>query len=91
MLQVTSNSTIYIASKAIDFRKGIDGIAAICRNQLNIQPMDGAIFLFYNKQINSIKILTYDGQANISFAKNWREIPTSPKLMEGVFKMLENY
>lgn len=128
MLQVTSNSTIYIASKAIDFRKGIDGIAAICRNQLNIQPMDGAIFLFYNKQINSIKILTYDGQgfwlcskrlskgsfiwkstikkslkaplsakqicyrilhvlinngqANISFAKNWREIPTSPKLME---------
>lgn len=62
MLQVTSNSTIYLASTHIDFRKGIDGIAAICRNQLNINPLDGAIFLFYNRAKNAIKVLAYDGQ-----------------------------
>ena len=60
MLQVTSSSTIYLASTHIDFRKGIDGIAAICRNQIN--PLDGAIFMFYNKAKNAIKILAYDGQ-----------------------------
>ncbi len=62
MLQVTSHSIIYIASTHIDFRKGIDGICAICRNQININPLEGAIFLFYNRLKNSIKILAYDGQ-----------------------------
>lgn len=62
MLQVTNHSTIYMASTHIDFRKGIDGICAICRNQININPLEGAIFLFYNRLRNAIKILSYDGQ-----------------------------
>ena len=62
MLQVTPSSTIYMASTHIDFRKGIDGLCAICRNQLAINPLDGAIFLFYNRLKTSIKILAYDGQ-----------------------------
>ena len=62
MLQITNNSTVYLASKHIDFRKGIDGICAICRNQININPLDGAVFLFYNRLKNSIKVLAYDGQ-----------------------------
>jgi len=62
MLQVTSNSTIYLASKHIDFRKGIDGIVSICRNIINVEPLDGAIFVFYNRHMTSLKILNYDGQ-----------------------------
>jgi len=62
MLQVTGNSTVYMASTHIDFRKGIDGISAICRNQININPLDGAIFLFYNRTKTALKVLSYDGQ-----------------------------
>lgn len=62
MLQVTSSSIIYLASTHIDFRKGIEAIAAICRTQININPLDGAIFLFYNRAKNAIKVLAYDGQ-----------------------------
>jgi len=62
MLQVTSSSIVYMASTHIDFRKGIDGISALCRNQIQINPLDGAIFLFYNRSKTSIKILAYDGQ-----------------------------
>ena len=62
MLQVTPSSIIYMASTHIDFRKGADGLCAICRNQLAINPLDGAIFLFYNRLKTSIKILAYDGQ-----------------------------
>ena len=54
MLQVTPSSTIYMASTHIDFRKGTDGLCAICRNQLAINPLDGAIFLFYNRLKTSI-------------------------------------
>ena len=51
-----------MASTHIDFRKGIDGISAICRNQIKINPLEGAIFLFYNRAKTSIKVLAYDGQ-----------------------------
>ena len=31
MLQLTPQSRIFVATEAVDFRKGIDGLAAICR------------------------------------------------------------
>lgn len=62
MLQVTNSSIIYMASTHIDFRKGIDSICAICRNHININPLEGAIFLFYNRHKTAIKVLAYDGQ-----------------------------
>ena len=62
MLQIAPNSTIYFASSHIDFRKGIDGIVALCRKQLGVEPLDGAFFLFYNRTKTTIKILSYDGQ-----------------------------
>jgi transposase len=45
-----------------DFRKGIDGLAAICRRQLEQDPMTGCAFVFRNRQGTAIKILLYDGQ-----------------------------
>ena len=62
MLQLTSQSIIYVASNYIDFRKGLDGLAAICRNQFLLDPLNGALFLFYNRSYTTIKILGYDGQ-----------------------------
>jgi transposase len=48
--------------QSIDFRKGIDGIAAVCRNQLQEDPHTGTLFLFRNRSKCSIRILVYDGQ-----------------------------
>lgn len=53
---------VYAAVETIDFRKGIDGLAAACRQKLNKDPFSGALFLFRNRQRNAIKILVYDGQ-----------------------------
>ena len=47
MLQLTPQSVIYIATKSIDFRKGIDGIAGFCKNSFSLDPFSGALFLFY--------------------------------------------
>jgi transposase len=46
----------------IDFRKGIDGLAAACRNKLDQNPFQGAIFVFRNRKKTTIRLLTYDGQ-----------------------------
>lgn len=62
MLQLTPQSIIFVATSAVDFRKGIDGLAAICRNLMLIDPLSGALFLFYNRCKTSFKILVFDGQ-----------------------------
>ena len=53
---------ILVAVEAIDFRNGIDGLAGVCRNQFQKDPLDGCMFVFRNRRGTSIKVLVYDGQ-----------------------------
>jgi hypothetical protein len=46
----------------VDFRRGIDGLVAVCRQRLQADPMSGALFIFGSRNRKSIKILAYDGQ-----------------------------
>lgn len=62
MLQITPKHRVFLAVQSIDFRAGIDGIAALCRNQLQHDPMTGHLFIFRNRKSTSIKVLVYDGQ-----------------------------
>ncbi|KPA18429.1 transposase IS66, partial [Candidatus Magnetomorum sp. HK-1] len=50
-----------VAVDPVDFRKGIDGLAGICRKLLT-DPFSGHIFVFRNRTCTAIKILVYDGQ-----------------------------
>jgi len=62
MLQVTPQMKILVAVEPADFRKGIDGLAALCKASLKEDPFGGAIFVFRNRRGTSIKALVYDGQ-----------------------------
>lgn len=62
MLQISPSTRIFVCNQPIDFRKGIDGLAGVCRNKLNEDPLQGALFLFRNRTKSAIKILVYDGQ-----------------------------
>jgi transposase len=62
MIQVTPQMRILLAVEPVDFRKGIDGLARICRNILQTDPFSGYLFVFLNKRKTAIKILMYDGQ-----------------------------
>ena len=45
MLQLTPQSRIWLALAPVDFRKGIDGLAAVCRQTFVRNPLDGAIYV----------------------------------------------
>jgi len=60
MLTITRAHRIYIACQPIDFRKGIDGFAAVCRAQFNLNPLSGHCFIFRNRRKTAIKVLLYD-------------------------------
>jgi transposase len=62
MLQLTPQSRILLATEPVDFRKGIDGLAAVCRQVLREQPLSGAVFVFRNRAATALKLLVYDGQ-----------------------------
>jgi transposase len=62
MLQLTPQSRVFVAIEPADFRRGIDGLAALCRQQLREDPFTGAIFVFRNRRGSALKLLCYDGQ-----------------------------
>lgn len=62
MIQITPQMRILLAVEAVDFRKGIDGLAGVCRSVIKMDPFSGYVFVFRNRRKTSIKILMYDGQ-----------------------------
>jgi transposase len=62
MLQLTPQSRIFLALQPIDCRKGIDGLAAVCRQALGENPLGGAVYVFRNRASTTLKLLLYDGQ-----------------------------
>lgn len=62
MIQVTPHMRIVVAVDPVDFRKGIDGLAAVCRQKLDSDPFSGTLFVFVNKSRQAIRVLVYDGQ-----------------------------
>ncbi len=62
MIQITPQMRVLVAVEAADFRRGIDGLAQLCRVVLQADPFAGAVFVFHNRRRTAIKLLVYDGQ-----------------------------
>ena len=60
---LTTPPRILLAREPVDFRKQIDGLAAVCEQVLRVEPLDGTLFLFRNRRGNAVKGLmwTYGG------------------------------
>jgi transposase len=50
---------ILVCHEPVNFRLGIDGLIGFARNQLEREPMDGAIFVFRNKLGNAVRMLFF--------------------------------
>jgi transposase len=62
MIQVTPQMRVLVAVEPVDFRKGIDGLARLCRTCLESDPFSGAVFVFSSRNRTALRILVYDGQ-----------------------------
>ncbi len=84
MLQITPQMRILVAVESIDGRKGIDSLAAFCRQRLGADPFSGCVFVFRNRSGTTIKVLVYDGQGfwlagdpSVAGAPIWRRVGTA--------------
>ena len=60
MIRITPQHRLLLAVQPVVFRKGIDGLKAICRKALGANPFSGSVFVFSNRSRTSVKILVYD-------------------------------
>jgi transposase len=60
---------VYVATRPVDFRKGIDGLAALAQEQLRLDPFSGAVLVFRAKRADRVKILVWDGTGTVLIAK----------------------
>ena len=62
MIQIVPQMRILVAVKAVDFRKGIDGLVRVCKEALEADAFSGCLFVFRNRRRTAIKLLVYDSQ-----------------------------
>ena len=60
---------VYVATKPVDFRKGIDGLAALAEAELRLDPFSGVVLVFRAKRADRIKLLVWDGSGMVLIAK----------------------
>ena len=79
---------VLVATKPVDFRKGMDGLAALVKEQLKVDPFSGVIFCFRAKRADRVKLLFWDGTGLCLFAKRleggkfrW------PRIEDGVMRL----
>lgn len=59
MIYITRDTQIQLAVKPQDFRKQIDGLAAVVQQHLGKNPKSGALFVFINRARTMVRILSY--------------------------------
>ena len=61
MIQITPQMRVLVAVEPVDLRKGIDGLAALCREKHQADPFSGWLFVFGSRRATAIRVLVYDG------------------------------
>jgi len=69
MISPPAGVRIMVASRPVDFRNGLDGLAAMVQQALHENPFAGDIFVFRSKRADRVKILYWDGTGLCLFHK----------------------
>ncbi|MFI4935981.1 MAG: IS66 family insertion sequence element accessory protein TnpB, partial [Caulobacterales bacterium] len=88
MIGPTGQVRVLVASKPVDFRKGMDGLAALVKEQLRTDPFSGAVYVFRAKRADRVKLIWWDGSGLCFFAKRLEEGQFRwPKIEDGVMRL----
>lgn len=58
---IPAGARVLVATGPVDFRKGAEGLAALVKDQMRLEPFSGVVFVFRAKRADRIKLLWWDG------------------------------
>jgi len=67
--QALEGVRVYVATSAVDGRKSFDTLCEVVRAALGHDPLSGDMFVFRNHQANRAKVLFWDGNGLVLYAK----------------------
>jgi transposase len=69
MIGARGEVRIWLATEAVDGRKGFDTLCGIVRQGLGHDPLSGDLFVFRNRSAARVKILFWDHNGLVLYAK----------------------
>ena len=78
MLQLSSSVKYYWYNGAADMRKSFDALCGIVNQHMQLNILQGGVYIFVNKKRNQIKLLTWEGDGLAIYYK---------RLEKGVYEL----
>jgi len=79
---------VLIATKPVDFRKGMTGLAAIVKEELKADPFSGVIYVFRAKRADRLKLVFWDGTGVVLVSKRLQDGKFRwPRIEDGVMRL----
>jgi len=79
---------VLIASRPVDFRKGMDGLAALAKETLAQDPFSGIVLVFRAKRADRVKLLLWDGTGMVLVSKRLEQGAFKwPPIMDGLMRL----
>ena len=88
MITAPPGVRVLVWSTPVDFRAGMDRLAALVQVTLRLDPFAGDVFIFRPKRADRVKIVVYDGTGLVLYAKRLEAGRFSwPSPAEGVVRL----
>jgi len=79
---------VMMAVKPVDFRKGMDGLAALVKEELKSDPFTGVIWVFRAKRADRLKLVFRDGSGLVLVSKRLDDGKFRwPRIVDGVMRL----
>lgn len=69
MLNLSSAVKIYYCPVPVSLHRSFDGLPGLVRQQLGCDPLDGSMYVFFNRPLNMVKILCWEGDGYSIWSK----------------------
>ncbi len=69
MLHLSAACRYFLYSSHTDMRKGFDSLCGIISSQMKENALNGAVFIFFNRKHNQVKLLQWEGDGFAMYYK----------------------
>ncbi|MFO0738201.1 MAG: IS66 family insertion sequence element accessory protein TnpB [Labilithrix sp.] len=66
---IPSGVEIYVALESVDMRLSFDRLSGLAKEQTGYEARSGALFIFFGRRLDALKILFFDGSGMAIFYK----------------------